>query len=65
MTIDPKILLFHQSLDTEHGAFPAIMKGGELFTKFANGNTMAPLAGGMLIEELIEDQSFPASVEAL
>ena len=60
-----KILLFHQNLDTEHSAFTAIMKGGELFTKFANGNTMAPLTGGMLIEELVEDQSFPVSVEAL
>ncbi|MCP4669170.1 MAG: hypothetical protein GY849_22775 [Deltaproteobacteria bacterium] len=60
-----RILLFHQSLNTEHGAFPAIMKGGELFTKFINGNTMAPIAGGVLIEELIEDPSFPASVEDL
>lgn len=47
-----KLLLFHQSLNTKHGAFPAIMKGGELFAKFANGNAMAPIAGGMLIEEL-------------
>lgn len=60
-----KLLLFHQSLATEHGAFPAIMKGVELFTKFANGNTTAPIAGGMLIEELVEDPAFPSSVEQL
>jgi hypothetical protein len=60
-----KILLFHQSLDTEHGAFSALMKGGDLFVKFINGNTMAPIAGGMLIEELVEDPKFPASVAAL
>ena len=60
-----KLLLFHQSQNTKHGAFPAIMKGGELFTKFANGNTMAPIAGGMSIEELVQNPSFPASVEYL
>jgi len=60
-----KILLFHQSLNTEHGAFPAIMKGGDLFVKFINGNTMAPIAGGMLIKELVEDPNFPSSLEAL
>lgn len=60
-----KLLLFHQSLTTEHGAFPAIMKGGELFTKFAGGNTTAPIAGGMLIEELLEDPAFPSSVDHL
>lgn len=60
-----KLLLFHQSLATEHGAFPAIMKGGELFTRFANGNTTAPLAGNMLIEELIQNPNFPSSVEQL
>ena len=57
--------MFHQSLATEHGAFPAVMKGGELFTNFASGNSMAPVAGGMLIEELIEDADFPSSVEEL
>tara|TARA_B110001469_G_scaffold86388_1_gene81811 strand:- start:6603 stop:7169 length:567 start_codon:yes stop_codon:yes gene_type:complete len=60
-----KIILFHQCLDTQHGAFPALMKGGDLFVKFINGNTMAPIAGGMLIEELVEDPKFPTSVAAL
>ena len=60
-----KILLFHQSLNTEHGAFPAIMKGGDLFVKFVNGNTMAPIAGGMLIEEIVENPDFPESLESL
>lgn len=60
-----RILLFHQSLNTGHGAFPAIIKGREFFAKFINGNTMAPIEVGMLIEELIEDPSFPASLEAL
>ena len=41
------------------------MKGGDLFVKFINGNTMAPIAGGMLIEELVEDPKFPTSVAAL
>jgi len=59
------LLLFHQSLNTEHAAFPAIMKGGELFIKFANGNTMAPMLGGTLIEELVENPDFPDSVENL
>lgn len=60
-----RILLFHQSLDINHPAFSAIMKGGELFTKFTNGNAMAPVASGVLIEEFIDDPNFPASVEDL
>jgi hypothetical protein len=60
-----KLMAFHQSLRTEHKAFPAIMKGGELFTQFANGNTTAPMAGGILIEEIIANPQFPESVDDL
>ncbi len=60
-----KIILFHQSLNVNHNAFPAIIKGGDLYTKFASGNTMAPLAASMLIEELVTDDNFPASVDEL
>jgi len=60
-----KILMFHQGLDTEHAAFPAVMKGGELITKFINGNTTAVLAGRMLLEEIISNDNFPESVNAL
>ncbi|MCU7854014.1 MAG: hypothetical protein KZQ80_17595 [Candidatus Thiodiazotropha sp. (ex Monitilora ramsayi)] len=60
-----KLIVFHQNLNTEHAAFPAIMKGEELFLNFTKGNSMAPMAGGMQIEELIEDDSFPGSIEQL
>lgn len=60
-----KIILFHQSIDVNHGAFPAIIKGGDLYNKFANGNSMAPLAASLLIEELVSDNNFPASVDEL
>ena len=60
-----KIILFHQSLDTEHAAFPALMKGGDLFVKFINGDKMIPTASGTLIEELVEDPKFPNSVADL
>lgn len=60
-----KILLFHQTINTEHAAFQAIMKGGDMLTKFLNGNTMIPITAMMTIEELIEDPKFPASAEAL
>lgn len=60
-----KILLFHQSLNTQHDAFPAIIKGGEFFIKFTKGYTLTPVAGAMLIKEIIEDQKFPESVDAL
>jgi len=60
-----KLLLFHQELATEHVAFPAIMKGGDLYTKFAQGNTATPLVGASLIKELVEDSSFPNSIEDL
>ena len=60
-----KLLLFHQSLATEHAAFPAIMQGGGLFNKFAQGNTGAPLVAPRLIAALAEDSSFPNSIEDL
>jgi hypothetical protein len=60
-----KLLIFHQSLASGHAAFPAIMKGGELFINFASGSSTAPLAGNILIKKLIEDADFPSSVEEL
>ena len=60
-----KILLFHQTINTEHPAFQAIMEGGGMFTKFINGNTTIPLTAIMTIERLIEDPRFPPFVEAL
>jgi hypothetical protein len=41
------------------------MKGGELYTKFINGNTIDPLAGCIFIEELIGNPAFPNSVDEL
>lgn len=63
--IKSRVLLFHQSLQTDHNAFAAIMKGGDLYTKFINGNTMAPVTAGMLVEEIVRDPRFPASVKEL
>ena len=60
-----RVLLFHQSLDTQHKAFPAIMEGGNVYTKFVNGNTMALLAEAMTIQELVQDPDFPTSVDEL
>ena len=60
-----KLLLFHQELNTEHAAFPAIMKGGSLYNKFVQGNTGAPVVGARLIAALVEDSSFPNSIEDL
>lgn len=60
-----RILLFHQSMDIKHPAYAAIMKGGELFTKVANGNATATFAAGVLVDEFIQDSKFPASVEDL
>ncbi len=59
------LIMFHQSLDTSHPAFPAIMKGGEVFAKFSQGITTAPLAGAMFITELAENSEFPSSVDEL
>src|SRR3546814_8761780 len=33
-----RVLLFHQSLQTSHPAFPAVMRGGEIYMQFVNGN---------------------------
>ncbi|MBV2135338.1 MAG: hypothetical protein AB2558_21285, partial [Candidatus Thiodiazotropha sp.] len=60
-----KLLHFHNNSSPEHSALPAIIKGGELFINFAKGNSMAPLAGGMLVEELINSSSFPSSINEL
>jgi hypothetical protein len=60
-----KTLLFHQSLQTKSPAYEAIMKGGEVYTKFARGNEMAVLASGGLIDGFVENPAFPASVEHL
>jgi hypothetical protein len=59
------ILQFHQRIDTTHNAFPAIMKGGELFTKYAKGNTTIPLVAGNMIQELVADTNFPNSASEL
>lgn len=60
-----KMMMFHQSMATSHPAFPAIMKGGEVFAKFSQGVATAPLAGGMFITELAEAPDFPDSIYAL
>lgn len=56
-----RVLLFHQSLQLEHPGYKAILKGGEVYTKFYNGNRTIVLAAGTLIQELINDLNFPAT----
>lgn len=60
-----RLLSFHQKGDTNQSGFKAIMRGGELYIKFLKGDTLAPLSGDVLINELILDKSFPVSVDAL
>jgi hypothetical protein len=60
-----KILLFHQSKQTEHYAYTVVMKGGDFYDKFIKGNSVAPITGGTLIAELVRDPRFPSSVENL
>jgi len=63
--LSTRVLLFHQSLQTSHPAFPAVMRGGELYMQFVNGNRTIPLAAGTLIAEFVRNPQFPASAESL
>lgn len=60
-----RILLFHQSLQTSHPAFPAVMQGGDVYMKFINGNNTIPLASGTLIADFVRNPKFPNSVDGL
>lgn len=60
-----RILLFHQSVQLERPGYTAIMKGGEVYTKFYNGNRPIVLAAGSLIEEFVNDPNFPATEATL
>lgn len=60
-----RVLLFHQAAQTSHPAYAAIMKGGDVYTKFHNGNQMIVVLAGTFIEELVSSPEFPTSVEAL
>lgn len=62
-TIKSRVLLFHQSLKTTHPAYAAIMKGGEVYTKFVNGNSGIPLVVGSVLEEIVNKPDFPASAD--
>ena len=60
-----RVLHFHQSLQFEHPGYKAILKGGEVYTKFYNGNRTIVLSTGTLIQEFISDPNFPATEAAL
>lgn len=63
--ITSNILIYHQKGNRNDKAYQAIMKGGDTFTKFMQGNTMAPLAAGPFIKEYIDDSEFPSSLTEL
>lgn len=63
--LSSRVLLFHQSARVAHPAYQAVLRGGELYMKFINGNSTAPLAGGMLIAEFVRNPQFPVSVDKL
>src|SRR3546814_4572384 len=54
--LSTRVLLFHQSLQTSHPAFPAVMRGGEIYMQFVNGNRTIPLAAGTLIAEFRSEE---------
>lgn len=60
-----RVLLFHQAAQVATPGYTAIMKGGETYTKFANGNQMIVMLAGSFIEEMVKDPKFPKSVDAL
>ena len=60
-----RILLFHQAAQVATPGYTAIMKGGETYTKFANGNQMIVILAGRYIEEMVKNPKFPKSVDAL
>lgn len=59
------VLLFHQSAQLEHPGYAAIMKGGEVYTNFYNGNRTIVMAAGALIEDFVNDPNFPVAETAL
>ncbi len=63
--ISSRVLLFHQSLQTSHPAFPAVMRGGDVYLEFVNGNETIPLTAGTLIADYVRDPLFPTSAETL
>lgn len=56
-----RVLLFHQSVQLKRPGYAAILKGGEMYTKFYNGNRMIIMTAGALIEEFVKDPDFPAT----
>lgn len=60
-----RVLLFHQSVQLDHPGYAAILKGGEVYTKFYNGNQMIVMAAGTLIEQFVNDPNFPETEAAL
>src|SRR3546814_9605393 len=55
--LSTRVLLFHQSLQTTHPAFPALLRGGEIYMQFVNGNRQIPLADGTLIADFVDRKS--------
>lgn len=60
-----QVITFHQTRAVKKPGYAAIMKGGEMYTKFAKGRHAIILTAGSVVEQFVRDAAFPSSASSL
>ena len=60
-----QVIMFHQARELTKPGYAAIMTGGDLYTKFAKGRHHIIMTAGLVVQQFVDDPTFPTSISAL